>query len=311
MASASRLYRVGAALAALGMLVATFGLVVAIANTAFSLPPAGALANACSQLLPTGATVVALPIITLATLGVAVLVRAVRSIWTRARAERRFRAALRWCARLDLGGTPVTVVDHADPRAFCAGYVRPRIYLSRGALARLSKAELQAVVAHECHHLRRHDPLRLLVAGVLADALFFLPALRRLGGRYGALAEVAADEAAARVAGTSTLASALLAFGGSHSSEMVVGIAPERVDHLLGERPRWELPASLFVGAVVTLGGLLTATVGVLWLVGTRVDIALFLARSCMVLMCTLGVIAAAAGGLLLSGRRAERRYAR
>jgi hypothetical protein len=33
-------------------------------------------------------------------------------------------------------------------------------------------------------------------------------------------------------------------------------VSAERVDHLMGQRPRWELPVSLLLGAMVTVGGL-------------------------------------------------------
>jgi hypothetical protein len=104
-------------------------------------------------------------------------------------------------------------------------------------------------------------PMRLLVARALADGLFFLPAVRRLPEHYVALAEMAADRAAsARPGGRRALASALLAFD-EHPSPATVGIAPERVAHLLGQRPRWELPALLLLSAVATIGALGAVTV--------------------------------------------------
>ena len=74
---------------------------------------------------------------------------------------------------------------------------------------------------------------------VLRDALFFLPVLRDAERRYAALAEVAADEAAVRSAGAEPLASALLYFGEQPGG--AVGIAAERVDHLLGQPAKWRL----------------------------------------------------------------------
>lgn len=123
--------------------------------------------------------------------------------------------------------------------------------MSTGAVAALTTEELDAVMAHEAHHARLRDPLRLLVARVVGDALFFLPAVRRLADRYGALAELAADRAATRGRGARALASALLIFEAVDPA--VVGIAPERVDSLLGERPRWELPVGLIVVAAAVL----------------------------------------------------------
>jgi len=59
-----------------------------------------------------------------------------------------------------------------------------------GAVAALDDGALSAVLAHERHHARRRDPLRLATGRVLARALFFLPELRDLVNRQQALAEL-------------------------------------------------------------------------------------------------------------------------
>ena len=90
----------------------------------------------------------------------------------------------------------VRVIELAAPMAFCAGWLRPRVYVSTGGLSRLSPDELAAVLAHEHHHKALRDPLRLAVGAVLSQALFFLPVLRPLHERYGDVAELRADAAA-------------------------------------------------------------------------------------------------------------------
>src|SRR5207245_1984608 len=154
-----------------------------------------------------------LRVLALAGLSVAVISRGVASAWRAHRSARRLLGQLRLCG--ELAGPPrALLVDEAVPQAFCAGLLRPRVYLSTGAIERLDEAELQAVLTHEAHHAARRDPLRLLVAHVLSDALFFLPAMRRLRRRYAAFAELAADEAALGATGaTQPLASAMLTFG--------------------------------------------------------------------------------------------------
>ena len=84
------------------------------------------------------------------------------------------------------------VIDDDRPLAFCAGLLHPRVYVSRGALGMLGEAELSAVLAHERHHARRRDPLRLASTRVLADALFFAPPLGELIRRQQSLAEIGA-----------------------------------------------------------------------------------------------------------------------
>jgi hypothetical protein len=195
-------------------------------------------------------------LLALAVLGAVVLVTAVLE------AARQLRASRRFVRRLPvLGPLPshpgVSLVDDAAPEAFCAGFLRPRVYVSRGALELLSPAELHAVLAHEHHHRRVRDPLRLAGARVLSRALFFLPVLRPLGDRYADLAEVSADSAAVRAAagGRAALAAALLAFD-ANAAPGTGGISPHRVDSLLGTGPRRRLPAPLLVLAIGTLAGL-------------------------------------------------------
>jgi hypothetical protein len=54
-----------------------------------------------------------------------------------------------------------------------------------------------------------YDPLKVVLARSLPDALFFLPALGELRGRYAAGRELAADRRAVRETGAGTVAGAL------------------------------------------------------------------------------------------------------
>jgi hypothetical protein len=151
------------------------------------------------------------------------------------------------------------VIDDERPQAFCAGLFRPRVYVSSGAVALLDESALDAVLAHEAHHARCHDPLRLAVGRILARALFFVPGLHELVRRQQALAELGADESAIQVAPEhrSALARAMLTFADSSGPKGPVGIDPRRVDHLLGEAPSWRFPTLLCfaaAGVIVLLG---------------------------------------------------------
>jgi len=183
----------------------------------------------------------------LAMLALVVLVAGARSLTRQLRDSRRYLCALALGDdQLQIDGERCRLIEDPEPCAFCAGYLRPRIYVSTGTLDLLPAVELRAVVAHEKHHAQRRDPLRLLVARVLADALFFLPALRRMSDRYTALSELAADQAAVKAScGRTALASALLRFG-EHGAQPAAsfGISPERVDWLAGDAAasRWQIP---------------------------------------------------------------------
>lgn len=182
-----------------------------------------------------------------------------RATWRASRMIRRARQ--RQAARPVVGRAgDALVVDGPHVEAYCAGIVRPRIYVTTAAVQKLGQRELAAVVAHERHHALRRDPLRLVIVRALADALFFLPSLRRLGRRYGELAELAADDAAIQATGDrAALASALLAFDDDRG--IGTDAMPERVDHLCGDRARWRASLSMLGGSLATLataGALIT-----------------------------------------------------
>jgi Zn-dependent protease with chaperone function len=196
----------------------------------------------------TGAIIVTV----LAGIGLLMAVVAVWGVVRELRADRSFRRAVAGRPPRKLHGA--WVIDGRRPHAFCAGLLHPRVYVSTGAMELLDAPALAAVLAHERHHARRHDPLRLACGHVLAQSLFFVPALRRLVQRQQALAEISADEASVLSSGgdASALASAMLSFSQA-TSEQALGVDPERIDFLLGERRHWGFPVSLCLAAAAAL----------------------------------------------------------
>jgi Peptidase family M48 len=83
------------------------------------------------------------------------------------------------CAAFGLSAPAVVVVDSEDLNALTLGRRRRRatLVVTSGALERLDRIELEALVAHELAHLRRGDVER---AAVIMSALGFL-ALRNSG----------------------------------------------------------------------------------------------------------------------------------
>ena len=111
-------------------------------------------------------------------------------------------------------------------------------------------------MAHESHHRRRHDPLRLLLARTVADAFRPLPPLAALAERHRALTELAADAAAVRALGdVRPLASALVRFDEMHA-RAGGGVAPERVDQLLRRTPPQSVSPWLLAAAGLALLGI-------------------------------------------------------
>ncbi len=94
----------------------------------------------------------------------------------------------------------VDVVDEPRPFSFCYWFLRPRICLSTGLLARLDGDEKRAVLLHERYHLRHRDPLRLVIARYFAAGLYVVPVVDELVSYYTLQKEIAADEEAVREA---------------------------------------------------------------------------------------------------------------
>jgi hypothetical protein len=187
--------------------------------------------------------------------------------------------------------------------------LHPRVYVSTGALELLDAPALAAVLAHERHHACRYDPLRLAFGRVLAQSLFFVPALHRLAQRQHALSEISADEAAVLGTGgdASALASAMLSFSQA-TTEQALGVDPERIDFLLGERPQWGFPVALCVAAAAALS--LFVAVAVLAAQAATGSATLappFLSsQPCVAVLAMIPASAALAGVTCLRARRAR-----
>jgi Zn-dependent protease with chaperone function len=301
-ATARRLYHLYLVLGLVGLASVALAGGVAAFMVRPESPTASSIWRQCTQFLmaldPLAMTVLAV----LSATGT-ILLFFVQSIVRQVRAAWRVRSHLTLLDAMELDGGMVNVVADERPEAFCMGYLNPRIYVSTGALQALSPSELEAVVVHERHHVARRDPLKLLFGRAAAEALFFLPPLPRLLRRYSDLAELAADEAAVAQAGRQPLASALLSFSEHKAPHTVVGIAPERVDHLGGAVPRWRfsrwwLAVWLFIGvgifAAVVAGSLLAQ--------GRSLSSLSLLTQACFVSMTGVPLLTGAL--LVLKGRR-------
>jgi hypothetical protein len=250
----------------------------------------------------------AIVVTALAALGLLVMIALARGIARELLADRRFRRSV--VARPSGSREGAWMIEDTRPQAFCAGLLRPHVYLSTGTLERLDASALAAVLAHERHHASCYDPLRLACGRVLVDALFFIPALRRLVDRQQTLAEISADEAAVYTAGVerSALASAMLSFSEQSGSD-VLGVEPERVDYLLGERTRWQFPLVLCLGiagvvAVVVALAVLAAGVAA----GSATLAPPFLSsQPCVVVLAVLPASTALAAAAYSRRRRAAR----
>jgi Zn-dependent protease with chaperone function len=120
--------------------------------------------------------------------------------------------------------------------ALVAGVLRPRIYVGRGFVERLSDTELEAVLSHEDYHRLSRAPLR--AAGLEAWLVLFgsIGIVRRILVERLAGLEVAADRHAIRLGSSAaTVARALLKSDHNGSNEAAFSHAADlRVQHLIG-----------------------------------------------------------------------------
>ncbi len=136
----------------------------------------------------------------------------------------------------------VCLLNSKVPFCFCAGFISPCVYLSRGMVEKLEPQELEALLLHEKHHMENYDPLKILLGRLVVSALFFIPALRDILEQYLIDKEIAADRSAIRQQGHCRgIAGALEKLLQEHSTIPAEGLVAGgaealsyRIDHLMG-----------------------------------------------------------------------------
>jgi Zn-dependent protease with chaperone function len=111
------------------------------------------------------------------------------------------------------GGNGAFVLDATRPAVYCVPGRPPTIVLTTGALAVLDPEQLTAVLTHERAHLAGRHHLLLAVTRSLAAVAPVVPLFARGTGEVARLAEMRADDVAARRGGRRPLLAALLAMG--------------------------------------------------------------------------------------------------
>jgi Zn-dependent protease with chaperone function len=129
------------------------------------------------------------------------------------RSTRAHSEAARITGRLDTSGAGVVVLDATRPAAYCVPGRPGTIVVTSAALAMLAPSQLGAVLAHERAHLSGRHHLLTGLTRCLAAVFPAVPLFRRGSSEVSRLAEMCADDAAARRAGRRPLIEALLAIG--------------------------------------------------------------------------------------------------
>lgn len=145
-------------------------------------------------------------------------------------------------------GVRVVAIRGAQPEAFCAGTLRPRVFVTEALAQVLDPREIDAVLLHESDHVRRREPMRRAAVGSAADVFFYIPLLRWFAKRRIEESELRADRIALECLGPRPVAGALWALGRAVAADGVAafgGVAELRVAQLLGDPiPRRSLAGS-------------------------------------------------------------------
>ena len=91
------------------------------------------------------------------------------------------------------------------------GYLKPIILLPIGTINALSQAEVEAILAHELAHIRRHDYIVNLIQSVIDVLFFYHPAIWWMSNAVRAERENCCDDLALRVTGNSLVIAKALA----------------------------------------------------------------------------------------------------
>lgn len=115
-----------------------------------------------------------------------------------AHADGRWQACVdRLALRLRVGRRVALRVVDAGDSPVCAGWWRPVVLLPAAIAARMPAELLEALLAHELAHVRRHDYLVNLLQGAVEALLFYHPVVWWLSRRIRIERELVADDLAA------------------------------------------------------------------------------------------------------------------
>ncbi len=104
-------------------------------------------------------------------------------------------------ARLGIARTVALLHSARVEAPAVIGWLKPAILLPVGCMAGLSAAQVEAVVAHELAHVRRHDYLVNLFQSVVETVLFYHPGVWWVSGRIRREREHCCDDLAVAVTG--------------------------------------------------------------------------------------------------------------
>jgi len=162
-------------------------------------------------------------------------------------------------ARLDLTRTVRLLESTRLQVPVVVGWLRPVLLVPTAVLGGLSPEQLEAVIAHELAHIRRHDYLVNLLQSAVETLLFYHPAVWWVSSAVRTEREHCCDDLAVVACGDAVLyARALTAIETLRHEEMGVAMAVTgspllaRVRRLLGAKPPTSSASSGWIVALLT-----------------------------------------------------------
>lgn len=101
--------------------------------------------------------------------------------------------------QLGVRSSQVVLYNSHEPSVFCAGFAKPKIYLSSALARNLSSLELKAILAHEVAHLRSYDPLRTFFTSLFERTFRFIPLVQQVARKIRLAQETTADNYAVEI----------------------------------------------------------------------------------------------------------------
>lgn len=170
------------------------------------------------------------------------------------------------------GGGATVVLDAPQPAAYCVPGRPAAIVLTSAALAVLDRDQLGAVLAHERAHLAGRHHLLISLSRGLAASFPGVPVFTHGPAEVARLAELCADDAAARRTGRPALVAALLAMGTgaavpAPALAVTSGVVTARVHRLLdpprrGRHARYGVALAAVALLLASVSGLVIVFAG-------------------------------------------------
>ncbi len=124
-------------------------------------------------------------------------------------------------SRAGVAGVPIFVTGFVSIPTV-AGWFRPVVLLPKGALEKIDRPMLDALVAHEFAHIRRHDSAANLFQTVIENLLFFHPATWWITWKVRAEREACCDDDAVAICGNALVYARALSQAEQFRSSMPV-----------------------------------------------------------------------------------------